>query len=110
MMADQPFTHPRWGPGSLLPEEMSSPPGYSPIAQGEIRKAELRDRDGRLVGHVWTDDKQAAGFLPAEKAGSAGTTAASYVWVLMTECAARDVPASELLDPALYMPDYELRA
>ncbi|MGW4469675.1 hypothetical protein ACWENQ_08380 [Nonomuraea sp. NPDC004354] len=107
-MTDQPYSHARWGPGSLQPEETSAPPAYSPIAQGQVRRAQLRDRDGRLVGHVWTDNQAAAGFLPTETA--AGTTAASYVWVLMTECAARDVPASELLDPALYMPDYVLSA
>ncbi|MFD1940543.1 hypothetical protein ACFSKW_54720 [Nonomuraea mangrovi] len=107
-MTDQPFNHPRWGPDSLQPVRVFSPPRYKAIAQGDVRKAALRDRDGRLVGHVWTDDRDAAGFLPTESA--AGTTAASYVWVLMTECAARDVPASELLDPALYAPDYMLDA
>jgi hypothetical protein len=107
---ERPFTHPRWGPGSLQPVEVSSPPGYSPTAKGTVRRAELRDQAGQLLGHVWTDDDAAAGFLPAESAGSAGARAASYVWVVLSQCAARDIPASELLDPALYEPDFVLDA
>lgn len=104
----EPFTGGRWQPGSLQPSEVYSPPGYSASPRGEVRRAGLHDPDGRLLGHVWTDGKEAAGFLPDERAGSAGVRAGSFVWTLHRELHARGVPASEVLDPALYEPAYRL--
>lgn len=104
----EPFTGGRWQPGSLQPEQVYSPPGYSASPSGQVRRAALRDHAGRLLGHVWTDGKEAAGFLPSEQAGSAGVRAGSFVWTLHRELHGRGVPAAEVLDPALYEPTYRL--
>lgn len=93
----------RWA-DDLSPVVGYIPDTYSHKAAGPVRRAELRAADGQLLGHVWTDDQEAAGFLPAEEAGIAGRRAATDVWVVMRECKRRNVPASEVLDPALYEP------
>lgn len=102
--------HPRWGDDALAPALVDSPPAYDSTPAGPVQRAALRDRDGQLLGTVWTDDRDAAGYTPAEPAGSAGVRAGGYVWTLLTECRKRDVPASELLDPAMFEPDYQLDA
>jgi hypothetical protein len=100
--------HPRWSDDALAPALVDSPPAYEAIAAGPVRKGALHDRDGQLLGHVWTDDRQAAGYTPDESAGPAGVRAGGYVWILLTECRKRDVPAGQLLDPGMYEPVYRL--
>jgi hypothetical protein len=96
----------RWA-DDLSPVVGYIPDTYSHKAAGPVQRAALRAVDGQLLGHVWTDDREAAGFLPDEQAGIAGRRAATDLWVIMRECKRRDVPASELLDPSLYEP-YQL--
>jgi hypothetical protein len=100
--------HPRWSDDALAPALVDSPPAYDATPAGPVRRAALRDRGGLLLGTVWTDGQAAAGYTPDESAGSAGVRAGSYVWVLLTECRKRDVPADQLLDPAMFEPDYRL--
>lgn len=108
-MSEQP-RHPRWSDDALNPVLVDSPPAYDATPAGTVRRAALRDPDGQLLGHVWTDDQAAAGYTPDESAGAAGVRAGAYVWTLLTECRKRDVPASELLDPAMFEPAYRLDA
>jgi hypothetical protein len=102
--------HPRWADDALSPAIVDSPPAYDITPAGPVRKAALHDRDGLLLGHVWTDDQAAAGYSPAESAGAAGVRAGGYVWTLLTECRKRDVPADQLLDPTMFEPVYRLDA
>lgn len=82
---------------------------YPAKAEGPVRRAALRDEPGgRLLGHVWTDDRQAGGFLEVESAGRAGLRAFSYVWAVQRRAYEAGRPASDLLDPALYAPMYHL--
>ncbi|MCK2213369.1 hypothetical protein MF672_006115 [Actinomadura sp. ATCC 31491] len=50
----------------VTPITVSRDDSYDFKAAGPVRRAALHDRDGRLLGHVWTDDRQAAGFTRVE--------------------------------------------
>ncbi|GII63554.1 hypothetical protein Skr01_36390 [Sphaerisporangium krabiense] len=93
---------------ALTPVNVSTPQTYDWQAQGPVRRAALRDHDGRLLGHVWTDDLAAAGFLDEEAAGADGVRAGALMWAILRDAYAAGTPASALLDPALYAPDYVL--
>lgn len=89
----------------LEPKVVSTPATYSRKADGPKRRAELRTPDGVLLGWVWTDGKEAAGFRADEKAGAAGVQAAGTVWGVMKRLCEEGVPAGEVLDdPAPYEP------
>ncbi|MER5420341.1 hypothetical protein [Streptosporangium roseum] len=94
--------HPRWADDALSARVVSTPDTYSSQAEGLIRQAALRDNSGLLLGWVWTDDRQAAGFLPDEAAGPAGRRAGADVWAIHRDVYQEGRPASDLLDPALY--------
>ncbi|MFN2636896.1 MAG: hypothetical protein ABR585_07720 [Gemmatimonadaceae bacterium] len=97
--------HPRWGDAGMAPRVVYSPKTYDSKAKGPVRRAELHDADGLLLGRVWTDDQNAAGYLPDEAAGPAGRRAGSAVWAIHRDAynkTPKRVPASDLLDPALY--------
>ncbi|MFF4412127.1 hypothetical protein ACFYY8_06310 [Streptosporangium sp. NPDC001559] len=101
--------HERWTDAGVIPgPATAAAPGYSSAPAGPVRRAPLYDGD-TLLGQVWTDDADAAGFRPDEQAGPAGVQAGAYVWAVMAECHKRDIPAAELLDPVLYEPTYQLR-
>ncbi|OUC99326.1 hypothetical protein [Streptosporangium minutum] len=89
------------------PAEVNAPAGYSSAPQGPVRRAELH-QGGVLLGHVWTDDRQAAGFLPAEQAGPAGVRAAGAVWTILQACYEAGMEAEDLIDPDLFE-GFELR-
>lgn len=104
----EPFSGGRWQSGSMQPDQVYTPPGYESQPRGDVRRAALRSPGGDLLGHVWTDDRKAAGFLPAESAGSAGVRAGSHVWTVHRRAHQAGRPASDVLDPALYAPTYRL--
>ncbi|MEW1836588.1 hypothetical protein AB0392_01350 [Nonomuraea angiospora] len=82
---------------------------YDYKATGPVRQAAVYDRRGRLLGEVWTDDRQAAGFTliddPEPDMGYVG----GRMDRILAKAYKAGIPASELLDPALYAPDFELR-
>ncbi|MFJ2029436.1 hypothetical protein [Streptosporangium sp. NPDC087985] len=86
------------------PAEVHTPAGYSSTPQGKVRRAELRQGD-QLLGLVWTDDREAAGFRPSEDAGPAGVRAAAAVWVILHTCYEAGVEAADVLDPDFYTPE-----
>jgi hypothetical protein len=101
--------HPRWT-DPLAPRVVSTPSTYDYKAAGAVRRAGLYAADGTLLGHVWTDDRQAAGFLPAEQAGPAGVRAGGAVWAILRDAHRAGLPASDVLDSALYADEgFELR-
>lgn len=109
-MGEQKQAYGRWADDPRPdPADVNSPPFYSSDIQGPVRRAPLHAPDGPLLGHVWTDDGEAAGYLPEQAAGPAGVRAGAYVWTVLSECYRRGIPASEVLDPVLYAPTYELR-
>ncbi len=89
------------------PVVVSTPKTYSAKAQGPVRRAELRD-GGQLLGHVWTDDKNAAGYLDEPSAGAAGVRAGARVWVILRDAYQAGVQAKDVLDPAMYAPQFTL--
>ncbi|MGP3955631.1 hypothetical protein ACTWPT_06500 [Nonomuraea sp. 3N208] len=82
---------------------------YDFKATGPKRRAAVHDRNGRLLGHVWTDDRQAAGFTRIEDPEPDMAYVRGRMQQILAEAHKAGVPASELLDPALYAPDFELR-
>jgi hypothetical protein len=91
------------------PVVVATPATYSAQAQGPVRRAELHDAEtDSLLGHVWTDDQAAAGFLDEESAGAAGVRAGADVWGILRDAHQAGRPAAEVLDPALYAPAYRL--
>ncbi|MEU4410754.1 hypothetical protein AB0F88_40140 [Streptosporangium sp. NPDC023963] len=94
--------HPRWGDDGLTGRVTHAPNIYDYQAAGPVRRAALNTPGGHVLGHVWTDDRAAAGFTPAEVAGAAGRKAGSAVWAIHRDAYAKNVPASDLLDPKLY--------
>ena len=89
------------------PADVTSPSFYDWQAKGPVRRAELRDASGTLLGHVWTDDQAAAGFTPAEDAGAAGIRAGAKVWRVLADCYSAGIPAADLLAPGLFR-DFEM--
>jgi hypothetical protein len=89
--------------------EANAATGYSDDAQGPVRRAELYDGD-TLLGRVWTDDREAVGFLPDEEAGSAGARASARIRAIHRDAFQAHRPPSDILDPFLYAPEgFELR-
>lgn len=84
------------------------PETYPAKAAGPVRRAALRDDDGRLLGYVWTDDREAAGWLHIDDPTPAGVRAGAYVWAVHKRAYGLGQPASSVLDPALYAPMYLL--
>lgn len=92
------------------PTDVHSIPGYSSDIKGEVRRAGLY-KGGQLLGHVWTDDREAAGFLPLEEAGIAGRDAATKLWTVLHDLHAVGVQATDVLDFDFFAPyGFELRA
>lgn len=92
-------------------EPVSTPGTYPAKAEGPTRRAMLRDEPGgQVLGYVWTDDKQAAGFVEDESAGKAGVRAGAYVWAVQRRAYRLGRPASDVLDPELYAPMYHLES
>ncbi|WP_157530701.1 hypothetical protein [Microtetraspora niveoalba] len=107
-MSDKPQRpYGRWADSG--PVTVTPPPagGYADTPAGKVRRAELRDNTGQVLGHLWTDDRQAAGFIPAEQAGAAGVRAGAEIWAILRDAHAVGIDAADLLDPDLY-PDYAL--
>jgi hypothetical protein len=90
------------------PVVTSTPATYAGTPEGPTRRAELHTPDGRLLGHVWTDDQKAAGFLNAESAGPEGVRAGAKVWAILRDAYRAGKPARDALNPALYRPHFTL--
>lgn len=91
----------------MAPRLVAEAPGYAKTPAGPMRKAALRDSAGVLLGHVWTDDTAAAGWLPADPT-PAVARAGAYVWRVLSVQHQRGKPARHLLDPRLFAPLYTL--
>lgn len=104
---DEP-THPRFA--ETITVVGKTPRTYSskPARKEAVRRAQLRDRAGRVLGEVWTDGQEAAGFVPREEAGRDGLKAQSRVWRIHRDAYASGRPARDVLDPNLYEPNFEL--
>ncbi|MBF8186328.1 hypothetical protein ITP53_11320 [Nonomuraea sp. K274] len=88
---------------------VSAPATYSAQAEGPVRRRALRDEPGgRVLGHVWTDDQRAAGWLHADPPNRETSRAGAYVWAVHRRAYSLGRPASSLLDPSLYAPMYYL--
>jgi hypothetical protein len=95
--------HPRWTDAAFAPVEVSDSGTYPGVAQAPMQRAALHDATtGQLLGHVWTDNRQAAGFLDNDDAGAAAVRAGARVWRILAEAYQAGRPAGEVLDPALY--------
>ncbi|MEV4116352.1 hypothetical protein [Nonomuraea sp. NPDC049695] len=82
---------------------------YDFKAAGPVRRAAVHDRHGRLLGHVWTDDRQAAGFTRINDPEPDMAYVRGQMNRILTKAYRAGIPASELLNPSLYAPDFELR-
>ncbi|MFI6496549.1 hypothetical protein [Nonomuraea typhae] len=69
----------------------------------------VHDRDGRLLGHLWTDNHKAAGFTRIEDPEPDMAYAGPRIRLILANAYKAGIPASDVLDPALYTPDFELR-
>jgi hypothetical protein len=96
----------RWTDAGVAPTPGAESGTYSGDIQGPVRRAPLRDARGVLLGHVWTDDKKAAGFR--QEQSPASVAAAAAIWRIHARLHAAGRPASDVLDPALYAPTYRL--
>ena len=100
--------HPRWTDAAFGRFDVSESGNYPGDVQGPVQRAELRSPDGMLLGHVWTDGFLAAGFMDDDAAGVAGVRAGARVWRILADAYAAGRPASDVLDPALYEPEFQL--
>lgn len=108
-MPDQ-TPHERWSDDALAPVQVGESGTYPGVPAGPVRRAALYDQAGTLLGHVWTDDREAAGFVESPGAGAAGVRAGARVWRIMADAYVAEVPAAALLNPELYAPDFRLEA
>jgi hypothetical protein len=86
----------------------AQPDTYDGAAKGAVRRAELHDQTGRLIGHVWTDGRNAAGFTTSPDTDPTAVRAGAKIWRIIADAYQRGVPAAALLDPALFRP-YQLK-
>ncbi|SDM31844.1 hypothetical protein SAMN05421874_15330 [Nonomuraea maritima] len=93
----------------VTPITVSRNDSYESKTTNPKRRAALHDQRGRLLGHVWTDDHQAAGFTRIADPEPDMAYVRGYVNRILTDAYKAGIPASELLDPALYAPDFVLR-
>ncbi|MEV0593268.1 hypothetical protein [Nonomuraea cavernae] len=93
----------------VAPKFASDNDSYDFKANGPVRRAPVYDRRGRLLGDVWTDDRQAAGFSIIDDPEPDMGYAVSRMDRILAEAYKSEIPADQLLDPALYAPDFELR-
>jgi len=93
----------------VTPITVSENESYDFKATGPVRRAAIYDQNGRLLGDVWTDDRQAAGFTLIDDPEPDMAYVSGRVDRILTEAYRAGIPARELLDPALYEPDFELR-
>ncbi|WP_157246059.1 ADP-ribosyltransferase [Nonomuraea typhae] len=93
----------------VTPISVSRSDSYGFKTTGPVRQAAVHDRDGRLLGHVWTDDRKAAGFTRIEDPEPDMAPAGVRIRLILADAYKAGVPASDVLDPALYAPEFELR-
>ncbi|CAM3457231.1 hypothetical protein [Stackebrandtia soli] len=99
----------RWG--DMAPVPSGSAPGYDRTTTKPVRRIALYKR-GILMGHVWSDGENAAGFdaaEPTEENARETGRAISYVWRVHALAHQRGEPASVVLEARFYEPLYEVR-
>lgn len=99
-------THPRWTDEGFAPTPGGPSGTYSGTAAGPIRYAELRDRDGDVMGYMWTDGKKAAGLRKSQH--GLAVEAGSYVYRVHARMLREGRPASDVLNTDLYAPLYSI--
>ncbi|MFC4005999.1 hypothetical protein ACFOY2_02110 [Nonomuraea purpurea] len=92
----------------VTPISVSKNDSYDFKATGPVRRAGVYDQQERLLGDVWTDGRQAAGFSLIDDPEPDMGYAVGRMDRILTQAYKAGIPASELLDPALYAPDFEL--
>lgn len=85
---------------------MASAVKYPAFSTRPERKAPLMSA-GRVLGWVWTDDVEAAGWDPVEQSQEAAQ-AAGRVWTIHAAAARGGEPVSVVLEPERYAPLYQL--
>ncbi|GAA1769999.1 hypothetical protein [Nonomuraea bangladeshensis] len=108
MAEQQEPVHPRFTESITVVGQAAGTYSNKPANPAAVRRARLKDDDGMVLGHVWTDDQAAAGFVKDPDAGRLGIAAASRVWSILKDAHDAGRPASDVLDPALFAPDFEL--
>ncbi|MDA0631910.1 hypothetical protein OUY22_00650 [Nonomuraea sp. MCN248] len=93
----------------VIPMFASENDSYDFKATGPVREAAVHDQRGQLLGHVWSDGRQAAGFTRAENATPELAQAGGRIRRILADAYKAGVPAGELFDPALFAPEFELR-
>ncbi|MEV0617575.1 hypothetical protein AB0I81_29935 [Nonomuraea sp. NPDC050404] len=100
--------HPRFSDSITVIGQAAGTYGSRPADQAAVRRARLKDPDGMVLGHLWTDDQAAAGFVKNSDGGRPAIAAAAQVWSILKNAYDAGRPASDVLDPALYAPQFEL--
>lgn len=108
MAEEQEPVHPRFSETITVVGQSAGTYSRKPDDQAAVRRAALKDQDGMVLGHVWTDDKDAAGFVKNEDAGRPAIAAGARLWSILKGAYDSGRPASDVLDPALYVPEFEL--
>lgn len=93
----------------MAPRAAGEAPGYASTPSGPVRRAALHDDTGRILGHVWTDDQNAAGWTPTEM-DSTVALATRYVWGVISATYLRGEAPAAVLNPAPYGPLFRLGA
>lgn len=98
------ITHPRWGDSGMDPRPAGGVSRYASTTSGPVRRLPILDGPDRVLGYVWTDDSEAAGWVEVDatststQEGRARVRAASLVWQSLFAAYARGVPAAEVFD------------
>lgn len=108
MAEQQGPAHPRFSETITVVGKSAETYSRKPHDQAAVRRAPLKDRSGMVLGHMWTDDKDAAGFVKNEDAGRPAIAAGARLWSILKDAYDSGRPASDVLDPALYAPEFEL--
>ncbi|WP_219470833.1 hypothetical protein [Nonomuraea rhizosphaerae] len=106
-MAEQ-QEHPRFSESITVVGQAAGTYNGKPAAQDAVRRAWLKDPDGMVLGHVWTDGQDAAGFVKNADAGRPAIAAAAQVWGILKDAHDAGRPAADVLAPSLYAPEFEL--
>jgi|GEM_PF-5917743 len=102
------MTENRWG--DTAPEFTGAAPGYDKTTARPTRRIALHKGE-MFLGHVWTDDHSAAGWLPAEPTetnAQALARARAYVWRVHALAYERGEPASAVLESRFYEPMFSV--
>ncbi|MFG1709229.1 hypothetical protein ACFLIM_39165 [Nonomuraea sp. M3C6] len=108
MAEEQESVHPRFSETVTVVGKSAGTYSRKAADPADVRRAQLKEPDGMVLGYVWTDGKDAAGFVKNEDAGRPAIAAGPRLWSILKGAYDAGRPASDVLDPALYAPEFEL--